>query len=547
MRQSVPCNVATTISIALFSTAISTAAEPTKHSEAQAEALAFLNGRHIIDATIARNKTGEVVSVSIRCTHGLWDDPQPYDKTKWLPQFAERLQVFTKLKEVRVNGWVYPDDDVRHLARIPQLVGFSNGSAYGNAWPFTGSGLRHLIMPAKLHTLGLEGKGITDDSLQHVGRLTSLRKLHIFSKNVTDEGLRQLQPLDLCEFHLSADRVTDKGLQHLAHMHRMQILTLPYNEVADAALVHLAGMQELTELDLQDNKVTDAGLIHLGKLTGLNKLLLSGNDVAGDTEHLAKLHELEVLTLHGNENLGDAALPPLMGLPSLRTLTLANTRVTIDALRGFRRRRPDVQLSFRVNRVYGFNDCWHLQLDDDWGIRTVSFDKATDDDLAKFASMPELGDVESVSMPFPQRITGRGLVHLQAHKRITSLHLDECNIGDEGLQAIGHLKQLQRLEIDKGGITGEGLTHLAELTELRELTITNNDVTDDDLEFLRKMTKLESLNLSGTRVTAQGAARNLGDANHLIRLNLSSSIFRADHIVTGDALKRLLESAQPSP
>jgi len=536
--------------MACFLTTLSADDQSAGPSDAEAEAIKFFGGRHI-DASLSYNAAGEVVAVNIRCTHGLWDNPQPYDKSNWLPEFGEHLRAFEKLQEVKISGWCYSDDDIRHLADIPHLTSFGYDTAFGNAEPLNGSGLKHLVMRAELRELrlfGLGADGVTDDSLRHVGRLTSLRKLNLYSQNLTDEGLRHLAPLNLHEFKLYTKRVTGEGFAHLAHMRGMRMLTLQHNEIEDEGLSHLADMPELQELDLQYNHITDAGLRHLANLTELRKLLLSGNEITGEgTRQLSKLHRLELLTLHGNERLADAALPPLMDLPALGTLTLGETEVTIDALRRFRKRRPEVQLSFRANRAYGLGDHWHVKIDDQWRIRRVSFNNATDEDLAKFTSMPALADVEYLSMPFPQRITGKGLAHLQSHKNITTLHLDECHIGDEGLQAIGQLKQLEHLQIDEGNITGEGLSHLAGLTELRSLAITNNDLTDDDLAFLRGMTELEHVNLAGNRISAEAAARYLRDAKQLTRLNLSSDTFRGDRVITAEALRRLQQASVPLP
>jgi Leucine-rich repeat (LRR) protein len=483
----------------------------------------------------------------LSCTHGLWDEPEIYDKTAWLPHLAEKLQVFKKLREVHISNWAYADDDLRHLKNIPQLASFANDSAFGKAEPFTGSGLKHLVMPGELRRLSLGGDGITDDSLAHVGRLTALEQLWIYGPHVSGDGLRHLARLDLRELSLRTKRPLGAGLQHLAAMHKMQKLTLPHNQITDDPLRHLAAMQELTELDLQDNCLTGEGLAPLGKLKSLKKLLLSNNDIAGDaTQHLSPLSQLELLTLHDNERLGDDALPPLAELPALVEVTLGG-KVTIDALRRFRQLRPQVKLSFDPRAAFGLREHWHVKLDDDWRIQSVSFNKATDDDLAQFATRKELADVESISFPFPQRITGPGLVHLQSHTKVVRLHLDQCNIGVAGLQAIGHLKQLEQLEIDEGDIALKGLVHLGRLTELRELTITGSVLTDDDLSFLQNLTKLESLSLPGYRVTPTGIAKWLPEGNQLMRLTLSSRIYEGDGVITGEALRRIIEAARSDP
>ena len=535
----------------------------------KAAALEYLRA---VQPHIKRDEKGQVIAISVACTFGLWDLPDAHDKSKWLPDFAKHLRAFPALREVNIAEWVYEDDDLRHLASIPQLTHLSNDSLYSNPAPFTGAGLRHLVMPASLRRLSLHREGIDDDSLRHVARLRGLRELSISSDNVTDEGLRCLQPLDLRELYLQSSitgnglvhlanmrrmqklslnrsQINDGHLVHLAHMRELQTLNLKMNQIRGDGVVHLANMHELSELDLRFNKITDEALEHLGKLTKLRKLDLGRNQILGPgVRHLSKLKRLETVLLGYNEKLGDSALTPLLDLPALRFVGVHPTSVSIDALRRFRDRRPDVTLSFRANRAYGLSDKWSLTLNDDWEIRSVSFrDNTTDEDLAQFARKAALDGVESISLPYPQDITGKGLVHLQSHKNLKSIHLDECRIGDEGLKSIGHLLQLERLEIDEGGITGDGLAHLAGLTELRHLVLTNNGLEDDDLVHLAGLTKLTFLNLGKNNISEAGVAKHLSAAKQLRTLNLSQNLFRGDRILKGKEVTQLLNGSKPTP
>lgn len=99
-----------------------------------------------------------------------------------------------------------------------------------------------------------------------------------------------------------------------------------------------------------------------------------------------------------------------------------------------------MKVSFRASSAYGLHDRWSLTLDKEWRIRKVSFrEKANDDDLALFAQNSELAGVQYILLPYPQAISGKGLVHLKRLNNLKTLILDECKIGDEGLEAIGGL------------------------------------------------------------------------------------------------------------
>lgn len=504
------------------------------------EALKFLDG---IDASVRRDRQGKVISIYLSCTYGLWDSPRPRPKSKWLPHFAEHLHAFPELQQVSVADWVYEDDDLRHFAAIPQLRSFANDTMFGNAPPFTGSGLKHLVMPAKVRRLKLVGKGITDASLAHVSLLSGLRELHIYSDNVTDKGLESLELPDLRTLELHASRVRGNGLASLAGMQNMQLLDLGQNQIEDEGLAHLAGLRQLKELNLRYNRITDAGLKHLANLKELRRLNLSAENVRGPgVRHLAGLTKLETLFFLANPDLNDSAVEPLAGLPALQRVAISKSKVTIGALRRFRERQPKVKLSFHAASAYGLGDKWSLTLDEQWRIRKVSFRQDADDrDLAMFSERPALSGVQYISLPYPQEITGKGLVHLEKLNRLKTLHLDECEIGDEGLKAVGRISQLETLEIDEGGITGEGLAYLAGLKNLKHLELTNMGLVDNDLVHLRGMTKLEFLDLAGNKITEAGAAEHLKGATKLRWLNLSSDSFRGNKILKGDKVQRLLD------
>ncbi len=543
-------------------------------ADEQARALAELSDGRRISASFSRDGKGNVISVSITCTYGLWDDPRPFDKSKWLPQFADQMRAFPKLQKVSISNWAYSDDDLQHLANIPQLTAFSNDDAFGNAEPFTGEGLKHLVMPASLEEVSLTGKGISDEGLRQVGKLKSLEKLHVYADNVTDAGLAHLKPLNLVALaihssaingeglaHLSkmplrvlllSDNNIETGLKHIAGLERLTKLTLGSNQISDDEIQHLNGLSQLTELELNRNKITDAGLAHLSELRELQKLDLRDNQIRGEgVKHLSGLRNLESVMLGDNHELGDTAIGPLAELPKLAYISVNPSGVSLEALKKFRQQRPMTELSFRPSRALGLRDVWHVNLDDDWRVKGVGIsgieEMSTDKDLAQFSKKPELADVESISMPFPQGITGKGLAHLSSIRNLKKLHLDECDVGDEGLKHIGKLTALEILEIDKGEITGEGLKHLANLVELRQLTLTNNGLKDEDLDFLRHLPKLESVNLSENDVSAEHVASLLAEAKRLERLNVSRSSARGDRIITGEGLKRLREKVKPSP
>jgi len=112
---------------------------------------------------------------------------------------------------------------------------------------------------------------------------------------------------------------------------------------------HLSAMQALKELDLRENQITDTGLKHLAKPTELRKLDLTGNNIRGPgVPGLSGLLKLETLVFDLNPELDDSALEPLRALPRLCYVSVSESKITIDALRRSRKRRPNVEPSFHA-------------------------------------------------------------------------------------------------------------------------------------------------------------------------------------------------------
>jgi len=141
----------------------------------------------------------------------------------------------------------------------------------------------------------------SDAELIHVGNLSRLERLLLFSSPVTDDGVTHLKGLTcLQELNLSFTEVTNAGLENLKGLTGLKALHLDSTAVSDGGLVHLKGLTRLQELALGHTRVTDAGLAQLTGLTGLRVLSLDATQVT-DTglARLKGLTELQVLGLRG--------------------------------------------------------------------------------------------------------------------------------------------------------------------------------------------------------------------------------------------------------
>lgn len=115
-------------------------------------------------------------------------------------------------------------------------------------------------------SISFDGKGVGDDAMVHLQKLTDLEGIYLRKCKVTDKGLEKLRDLTKLKYlYLGQTSVTDKGLAHLKRLTVLQALSLVGTQVTDQGLVHLKGLTSLRTLEVKDSKVTDAGVAELKK------------------------------------------------------------------------------------------------------------------------------------------------------------------------------------------------------------------------------------------------------------------------------------------
>ncbi len=170
----------------------------------------------------------------------------------------------------------------------------------------------------------------TDADLASLKDLKNVEILHIYSENITEPSLAQLEQLaELRELHLSScSKITDAGLERLRSLTRLEVLELDSTKVTGDGLRHLKGLKNLTALNLNYCPLTDAGLDPLKDNRRLKRFSLAGTAVTDDgLARLATMSELTELNLTGTR-VSDAGLAHLKGLNQLGILTLFETKVT---------------------------------------------------------------------------------------------------------------------------------------------------------------------------------------------------------------------------
>jgi internalin A len=214
--------------------------------------------------------------------------------------------------------------------------------------------------------------GLTDRTLEVLGRLSWLEQLEIGNASITDAGLAHLAHLAHLKYLTIGDApVTDAGLAHLAGLDQLETLNIgDYSRaqsggtgrvaITGSGFAPLGRLPHLRLLGLSSTTLSGPGLAGIGRLTHLEEVALNryGDDptprptfgdlrelaplagpfalsvggFGGDEAGLVHLKDLTGLGNFSSTGLGDAAIPTLLSLPALRFVTFKKHHLTAEGL-----------------------------------------------------------------------------------------------------------------------------------------------------------------------------------------------------------------------
>lgn len=136
----------------------------------------------------------------------------------------------------------------------------------------------------KVKRVFFNGAKFKNDDLIHLKAFPEIKKISIWSSNVTDAGLAHMKDLKNLEYLslLRSSKINGSGLKHLKGMKKLASLYLWSTSTTDNGLAHVKSFSRLKVLYLNATKITDAGLVHLSGLRNLAKLNLTGTAVTDE-------------------------------------------------------------------------------------------------------------------------------------------------------------------------------------------------------------------------------------------------------------------------
>ena len=189
-------------------------------------------------------------------------------------------------------------------------------------------------LPRSVTMLTLRWEGLTDASLANIAHLSRLETLTVNSSGITGDGLRHLASMsELAHIDLAGTSVTDNGLTEMPILPNVRYLSVHMGSLRNAGLARVAELPNLETLYLIGGTLSDDMASTLARMKSL--ISLSIEDAAlGDSAlaALASMSGLEYLDLQGCQ-LPSQGWSRLQPAANLRSLVLSRTNVGDDAIR----------------------------------------------------------------------------------------------------------------------------------------------------------------------------------------------------------------------
>lgn len=130
-------------------------------------------------------------------------------------------------------------------------------------------------------------------------------------------------------------------------------------------------------------------------------------------------------------------------------------------------------------------------------------------------------------------------VNMVYHEPAGGGRLDNANLSDDCLEAIGKFTQVKKIYLKKSQASDDKLKHLADLKQVDTFFVWDADkITDQGLQHLRKYRKLENVHISNGHITSKGITW-LTNSNSLKKLSLQGNGFSNDIIDVVARFKKL--------
>ncbi|HET6879758.1 MAG TPA: hypothetical protein VFI31_06375 [Pirellulales bacterium] len=153
-----------------------------------------------------------------------------------------------------------------------------------NQIPPTGQRLlQSLAGNMRLRHIGLQGAGVTDETLAIVGQIPALNGVALINGQFTDDGLAHLAGAKWLQYlAIRETPISGEGLRHLTSLPRLTRLDLGGTQIGDRQLAVIGQFTVIEMLSLNDSTISDDGLSALAPCKTLRMIDLTGTLVTAE-------------------------------------------------------------------------------------------------------------------------------------------------------------------------------------------------------------------------------------------------------------------------
>jgi internalin A len=332
------------------------------------------------------------------------------------------------------------------------------------------------------------------------------------------KGLKTLPDLQI--LFVDGTKTTDAGLKDLCQGTRFLWLDLSRTQITDAGMSDLASQTDLLGLILDGNpKLTDAGVARLGAVRNLRTLSLANTAVSFDAiPNATNWRALRKLSLAGT-TISDASLTHVAAIKSLERLDLSRTQIRgsglaeLAAIKGLQLLTlTDVPLNDRGAKALGtLKQIHELHLNNS---KPAPKGKEPKDETPVVPVVVPVGDdllpplagCDSLAVLDLSwtAVTGSKMNELVGLKNLHEIRLEGAPVKGVIFEGLGQLKSLRSVDLSRTQISGMGVQLLGDIPTLESLTLEGSALDDNGAKGLGRIKSLKVLNVSQTAVTAAG-------------------------------------------
>lgn len=262
------------------------------------------------------------------------------------PLTEEDVQSLGKLPSLRVVTLLdcqAPQAVVASLARIDSLRCLRVLVSYNPSRTATLCNSFDLAEFSQIECLEVVGISIDGEFGSRIAKMRGLKELRIESCTLLVGSLDELANSDGIEsIHIRFSTIPENMLSTLARMRTLRRLDLRGSNITDKGATAIGSLLNLAALDLADTRVSDDGMLSLARLESLKELDLSKTGITNiGLARLRGLRTLEMLDL-SDTKIADGLGPYLLEFPSLQSLTLKGTKISVNEVAELQGRVPHV-------------------------------------------------------------------------------------------------------------------------------------------------------------------------------------------------------------